>query len=296
MKRNKIKLNKKYISKDIYVLRFFTLFIIITYMFLFFFFLCFAKENVEYKEIGNEYNINDLKEVNIAENIKKFDVITFGKYEQDSFLENGKEDILWFILENDKEKGELTLLTKNLIECLPFHNKREDVTWKDCSLRKWLNNDFYNEAFTDEEKEYIKLTHLINRENPEFKISSGENTTDKIYLMDVYEAVDYFDDSTEKYERKFRLNKTKNLKRMGLATPQAVKNGLRVIIDMKMYLYAGNYWLRTSGNSVNRPWFHDVWASCYQCIVREDGGVRFDGTAVYSMDDGVRPMMKIRYK
>ena len=37
-----------------------------------------------------------------------------------------------------------------------------DITWHDCDLRKWLNNEFYNTAFNATEKEFIKTTHCAD--------------------------------------------------------------------------------------------------------------------------------------
>lgn len=60
--------------------------------------------------------------------VKKSDIITFGKYE-------------WIVLK--KETGKLLIITKNVIETKEYNEAREDVTWETCTLRKWLNEDFY---------------------------------------------------------------------------------------------------------------------------------------------------------
>ena len=52
-----------------------------------------------------------------------------------------------------------TLLCKDILpELKPYNSKKNDITWEKCTLRKWLNNDFYN-SFSEEEKSFIK--HML---------------------------------------------------------------------------------------------------------------------------------------
>lgn len=67
----------------------------------------------------------------------------------------------WRILgfENDK----LLLITENIIGKMPYHDKKNSKpTWETCSLRKYLNTEFY-ESFNDDEKAIICTTELVNR-------------------------------------------------------------------------------------------------------------------------------------
>ena len=41
-----------------------------------------------------------------------------------------------------------TLISKYALDCVQYNTKEESVTWETCSLRKWLNETFLNEAFT----------------------------------------------------------------------------------------------------------------------------------------------------
>ena len=89
--------------------------------------------------------------------VKTGDIIKFGSYEQDNNFENGKEPIEWIVL--SKENDKVLLLSKYGLDCCG-----NDVLfrWQDCYLEKWLNDSFYNQAFSDEEKEFIKKTKLSN--------------------------------------------------------------------------------------------------------------------------------------
>ena len=67
-------------------------------------------------------------------------------------------------------------------------------TWETCSLRKWLNNDFYNSVFSSAEKQKIQTTTVKNENNPNpFYGTPGGNTTyDKVFLLSRSEAMTYF--------------------------------------------------------------------------------------------------------
>ena len=70
----------------------------------------------------------------------------FGRYEQDNNADNGPENILWVVLELDDEK--MVLLSRDGLAARPYNAEAGDTTWETCSLRKWLNEDFLNEAFS----------------------------------------------------------------------------------------------------------------------------------------------------
>ena len=67
------------------------------------------------------------------------------------------EAIEWRVL--DKKGDEVLLLSEYGLDAQPFDTSgKERVLWKDSTIRKWLNNDFYNSAFSEKEKEYIVLS------------------------------------------------------------------------------------------------------------------------------------------
>ena len=97
------------------------------------------------------------KKTQYLESILVGNLYAFGEYEQDNKIENGKETILWTVL--DKEGSRLLLISKYVLDCQPYHTVCEDVTWENCFLRKWLNEDFLNNAFNEEQKNYICTTY-----------------------------------------------------------------------------------------------------------------------------------------
>ena len=74
----------------------------------------------------------------------------FGRYKKGG--KTGKAPLLpltWTVLEISGD--EALLLCDHLTAARPFHTEEGAVTWKDCSLREWLNGDFIKEAFSVEE-------------------------------------------------------------------------------------------------------------------------------------------------
>ena len=59
--------------------------------------------------------------------------------------------------------------------------------WKTSSLRQWLNNEFYNTAFTYVEKTQIGISYLKNKGESSNEYD-GEDTYDKIYILPASEV------------------------------------------------------------------------------------------------------------
>ena len=160
----------------------------------------------------------------------KGSTIVFGHYEQDNDEENGKEDIEWIVLANNGEQT--TLISKEALDCVSFDNAHmisTVVTWDNCELRKWLNNDFLIDAFTPSEQNELISTTVTADRNPDYMGNPGNNTYDKVYLLSIDEANTYFGDINGLFCN---------------ASDYAIGKGAAV--------YNGNcsWWLRTPGSKV----------------------------------------------
>ena len=109
------------------------------------------------------------------------DVLYFGRY-------NG-EDIAWKVL--DVKDGKALLITKDCIDRQPYNDVPGDITWENCSLRKWLNNDFMH-SFPFTQRSIIAQTIVINRYNPEYGTNGGNDTLDKVFLLSIDEVMEYY--------------------------------------------------------------------------------------------------------
>ncbi len=119
--------------------------------------------------------------------LKPGDIFLYGVYEQDNDLSNGKEPIEWVVLSN--ENGELFATTKYLIEGMPYNEEYVKATWETCTLREWLNGDFLNESFNDEERNRIKTKYLVNGDNQRNGLDGGNDTIDRIFILSYDDVV-----------------------------------------------------------------------------------------------------------
>ncbi len=142
-------------------------------------------------------------------------IITLGTYPQNSELH---EPIEWIVLK--QETGRVLCISKFLLDCRPYHVTAESITWEKCSLRRWLNDHFFNTAFTKEEQNRIQVTDI---ETP------LHDTKDHIFLLSCEEAEIYFDFD----------------ERAARTTPYARKQGAWFLDDSSdKYFNNGSWWLR----------------------------------------------------
>ena len=103
----------------------------------------------------------------------------------------GKYD--WRVL--DVQNGQALLISKDVTHVnKPYNVDFSDVTWENCTLRKWLNSDFLSE-FSSQEQAQICLSTIPNEDNQWYKTKGGNRTTDRIFLLSLSEVVRYFGDS-----------------------------------------------------------------------------------------------------
>lgn len=124
--------------------------------------------------------------INQSDNKYIIDKIYYFKY----------EPIEWIVL--DPEVG--LVLCRYIIDCQAYSNTVYSAGSGECyndinhtnyandyatsSIRRWLNDDFYNTAFSASQKSKIVTTELDNRDYIDtYREKSGENTCDKVFLL-----------------------------------------------------------------------------------------------------------------
>ncbi len=154
----------------------------------------------EYKKGGNE----TVSSVSVqAQAVKRMpasvqqykvgDIIKLGSYVQDY----GWEDpIEWQIL--DIHNGKALVISKYALDCKPYNTTLADVTWETCTIRKWLNDDFLNSAFSESERAKILSVRVPADKNPKYDTNPGNVTQDKIFLLSIPEAEKYFGNNKER--------------------------------------------------------------------------------------------------
>ena len=124
--------------------------------------------------------------------VKSGDIISFGKYEQDNDSTNGTEPIEWKVLNVDNENRKALIISKKAIEAFAYEREKEGDSWQDYSLRKWLNNDFYTQAFDDDEKDYIVESPTKTENYSSTGILGSQSTTmDNVFLLSLDEVMKY---------------------------------------------------------------------------------------------------------
>lgn len=204
--------------------------------------------------IYDQYNVEKLK---VA---KAGDYVFFGAYEQDNNTANGKEDIEWLVLE--VKDGKALVISKYALDCKPYNTSYTDVTWETCTLRKWLNNDFINAAFSADERTMIPTVTVSADKNPDYSTNPGNATQDQVFLLSITEVNKYFSSGSA---------------RQCKPTDYAVAN-------RAWESDSGNcrWWLRSPG--------HGQLSVAY---VSSGGDVSEHGDDVYNVDIAVRPALWI---
>ena len=123
-------------------------------------------------------------------NLKVGDIVSFGTFEQDNDLDNGQEPIEWEVMEI--EDGKAFLLSCYALDYLPFNIEDEDVTWENCTLRTWLNQDFFSSAFSDSEKAMIANTVIVNEDKYKDENNIWTDTKDNVFLLSLTEIEKYY--------------------------------------------------------------------------------------------------------
>lgn len=159
------------------------------------------------------------------------DEIEFGKFYKDNASK--MEPLKWVVL--DVTPNSYLVITKECIMGKNFNEEQNNTDWEQCSLRKWLNNDFYNLAFSSEEQKYIINTEITNEDgffSIGMKPNKLSNTNDRIFILSVNEA---------------RILFKNDESRQAKVTKYAAETGA----DFDYIEGRGRWWLRTTNKNLN---------------------------------------------
>lgn len=188
--------------------------------------------------------------------------VYFGKYEQDGNTSNGKEPIEWMVLATERDK--VLLVSDYCLDSVAYNEEASGVVWSDCSMRDWLHNIFYYNAFSFEEQGKILSTEVQNINSSEFGTNAGEDTTDYLFVLSESEIEKYF--------------KGNGLSPVTTATKYAKNQGVAPNSKGKCA-----WWLRTPGNEFTKAVY-----------VQDSGALSIRGGEVQLTWIGVRPAMWVK--
>ena len=209
--------------------------------------------------MGNEDLVIQAQEANVPvsfEKANKGSIVIFGNYPQEK---NGdRRPIEWIVLE--KESDRLLLLSKYALDCQPYNEQRQKVSWEESSLREWLNSTFIDTAFNEREQKDIAETIV--------KTEKSQDCYDHIFLLDLYEVENYI------------------TKRTGRCRPTAYMKANGFPEDEKYCLW----WLRSPGGLEE-----DDDEEGLAMFVERDGSVNDMGSGISLKGYGaIRPAMWVK--
>jgi len=190
-----------------------------------------------------------------AQILKAGEVVPFGGYD-------------WRVLEI--RDGKALLLSDRVLERGAYNDSLGDLTWADCSLRKYLNNEFFN-SFSAEDRARITETTLSNNDNAWYETAGGSVTTDKIFLLSIEEVVKYFGDSGQ-----LANQPTDN----GWPVWQIDDRYNNARVAVENIRGASDWWLRSPGIQTD-----------YAAFVDKNGYIDFMGHGIVVGNIGVRPAL-----
>lgn len=214
------------------------------------------------------------------------DTITFGHYEQDNDTSNGPEAITWKVL--DVQDGKALVISEKILARVR-HRYVEDghgaVTWETSRVRQWLSEDFFDAAFSDEEKTAVYLTNVKSEPNPDYTDTDpGKDTQDYVFVLGLEQYDAYFADDGDLFDA---IAPYTEVARVGnpyakdelvrTAKYYPMNNAVRGNADGS----AGWWWLRTVGQD---------YAADGNFMMRVDAAGKADGVGS-DADCGVRPAM-----
>lgn len=138
------------------------------------------------------------------------------------------DSLEWLVVEKSDKTA--LLVARYGIDSRPFHERSEPVCWESCSMRRWLNNEFFLRAFTEEERAQIAATRVNNAillTTGEVGTGGGRDTYDRVFLLSTLQADLLF---------------ASDAQRSISATAYAVSCGAKLSSSR-----SGWWWLRTPG-------------------------------------------------
>jgi len=157
-------------------------------------------------------------------------IIKFGSYEQDNDPSDGAEEIEWIILANEEDR--VLLISKYVLDCQQFNTEiNRENPWSDSSIRKWLNETFIKNAFNTIEIDAIDTSNISAEKNPDYDTNPGSDTQDKVFLLSISEAEDYFssDEDRKLIPTAYAENLGESLYHWWLRSPGEYEDGVAFV-------------------------------------------------------------------
>ena len=117
------------------------------------------------------------------------DTFSLGNY----FFENEKDHswrISWQVLEKTEE--EILAISEYGIDAVPWQTSSGQAVWANSDLRRWLNEDFLQFAFSPEEAALLATVPVETKDNPDYGTAGSPVCMDTVSLLSMEEAMRCF--------------------------------------------------------------------------------------------------------
>lgn len=165
----------------------------------------------------------------------------------------------WRIL--DIRSDHVMLIAKSIIDFQPYHSISCELPWNETTLRGWLNKEFYESAFSKEEREHLILCGTSTEATVIGKTKDA--ACDHVFCLSKEEAEQYFASDKD---------------RIAIPTDYADHAGAIHSNESD----SGRWWLRTLGSYGNAAY------------VGRYGTLRYNGFKMEGDKIGVRPVICVR--
>lgn len=90
--------------------------------------------------------------------------------------------IEWIVL--DVKANVALLVSKNVLEAIPYHSEQKKVDSEKSSIRSWLNSDFFFAAFTGNKRLCILNSKVNTPKNIEYGTNRNSCTSDRVFFAE----------------------------------------------------------------------------------------------------------------
>ncbi|WP_369253617.1 DUF6273 domain-containing protein [Geodermatophilus amargosae] len=107
------------------------------------------------------------------------DLVEFGRYPQRADGAD-RTPVSWLVLA--RRGDEVLLVSARVLDCRRWHDEPAETTWRDSSMRRWLDGTFLPRAFSDAERELL-VPHRCDDDG-----DGTPDTVDRVFLLGVREV------------------------------------------------------------------------------------------------------------
>ena len=147
-----------------------------------------------FSELGDYQNSE--RYLKFLSSLKKYQKAPIGDEVKYGVAYNNLSQLSWIVL--DRKDGKELLFLKESIEENEFHDwwSLQEPAWEMSTIRKWLNEEFLYNSFTNTERKEIQITTVRNFPNAQYGTTGGSDTEDYVFLLSSDEVSKYLSDKT----------------------------------------------------------------------------------------------------